>query len=190
MRDIKHLGFFKKLRASDKEIIKNHFISLDAEGRRLRFEHEVSDAYVSDYVDNIDDEHHLIHGFFKDGDLCGLGELVKISERWQSGAEAAFSVNKEYRNAGVGGELVDRILNCARNREVPVVHVCFLTSNGKMQHLASKNGAKFELHGDEIIAQISPSNPNYFSYWEEALNDGSSLFQAAIHNVHKANRAA
>ena len=54
------------------------------------------------------------------------------------GAEAAFSIEKEWQSSGVGTVLLERTLLSARNRGIKHMRMDCLASNRRMQQLARK----------------------------------------------------
>lgn len=190
MSNIIHLGQVRKLWFSEKNLFRDHLLRLDAESRRLRFERTVSDEFIHDYVDKIDERRYIIHGFFKEGKICGAAELVKTGENWQPVAEAAFSVDRIYQNSGVGSELMGRVIRSARNRNVRQLVIRCLASNAKMQHIASKFKAHLHFTSGEVVAELVPSDPTYFSYLEEAVDDGNGFLMATLDLQHRYMTAA
>ena len=58
----------------------------------------------------------VIYGYLVAGEVHAAAELRAIGESWDAEAEAAFSVEDGYQDAGVGTELLGRVVLTARNR--------------------------------------------------------------------------
>ena len=180
MDNIIHLGQCRRVWFAEKPLLLKHLLRLDDDGRRSRFRAVVSDEFIQNYVRKIDDSHHLVHGCFKDGEMCGAAELVKLDHSWGPAAEAAFSVDKEYQNQGIGTELMGRVIRSARNRGVRELHISCLASNTKMQSIASKYDAHLRFEDGETLADIYPSFATYYSLLEEAVDDGGGMMRAVL----------
>lgn len=180
MSNIIHLGQMRKMWFTEKDLFQDHLLRLDADSRRLRFGRTVGDEFINDYVDQIEESRHLIHGFFKDGKMCGAAELAKIGDTWAPMAEAAFSVDQLYQGAGIGTELMGRVIRSARNRNVRHLWITCLASNAKMQHIAQTYDAHMEVKDGDVIAELTTSSPTYFSFLEEAMDDGNGLVMAVL----------
>lgn len=190
MSTIIHLGQLRRMWFAEKPLFLNHLLRLDEESRRSRFGRIVSDEYIRSYVSKMDDSVHIVHGFFKEGKMCAAGELVKLGDTWSVAAEAAFSVDKIYQDAGIGTELMNRVIRSARNRNVHRLHITCLADNAKMLHIASKINAEVQVADGEIMAELTPSTPTYFSILEEALDDGNGVVQAVLDMQHRYMKAA
>ena len=62
----------------------------------------------------------IIHGYFIEGILRGVGEL-RSTDASSHHAEAAFSVEADWQRAGIGSELMQHTLLTARNRGIAKV---------------------------------------------------------------------
>ena len=54
-------------------------------------------------------------------------------------AEAAFSVERDWQDQGIGDALITRVIAAAQNRGVNRLDMICLPENRKMQHLAVKH---------------------------------------------------
>ena len=152
------MQLIRDLLPTDSEAIVAHLSALDAEDRRLRFGASVSDEAISQYVTGIAFWRAGLIGWFEDGRLIGLAELIYdqvpgLANVQRMQAELAVTVLPEHRNRGVASELLRRAMVCARNRNVAAVTMMCLLENRQMRHLASKFDAT--LHVEAIDRSVS-----------------------------------
>jgi GNAT superfamily N-acetyltransferase len=95
-------------------------------------------------------------------------------------AEAAFSVEKPYQDLGIGSELMGRVIRAARNRGIPRLYMSCLAENSKMQAIARKYDADLRFEYGEVIGEILPGSPNYFSIFAEAVEDRVGFMMAVL----------
>jgi GNAT superfamily N-acetyltransferase len=149
----------------------DHLLRLDADSRRLRFAHGVSDAFIKDYVSKINDLNSVVYGYFEGVEMRAAAELRKIGATWGHEAEGAFSVERGYQNAGIGSELMGRVIRSARNRAVHHLQMACLSENSRMQHIARKHQAVLRFANGEIEGSIEPEPGNVATLLDEAVDD-------------------
>src|SRR5690349_15288784 len=110
-------SYIRKLWPSDEAAFREHLLRLDAESRHDRFAMGVSDEFIRNYAERCFRLEGAIFGYFADGELRGAGELRMIGDDHRA-AEAAFSVEHDWRRHGVGKDLMERIVRAARNARV------------------------------------------------------------------------
>ncbi len=169
---------FRKLTIADRFAFEEHLLRLDPNDRRLRFWGGVRDEAVRDYCARLDWTAAVIMGAFVDGGLRGVGELVRVRVVPQMAAEIALSVEGSWQNAGVGTELLRRVLILARNRYIDRVYMLCLAENKKMQKIAGKFDANLTYQEGEVEGRIWPAWPSVFSVMEEASQDGHAMLNA------------
>ncbi len=94
----------------------------------------------------------IVCGAFVDGQLRGLVELRGLFQSWPSTAEAAFSVEPDWQNIGIGDALFERMFAMARNRGVRTIQMICLRENSRMRHLAAKHDARLHFNQDATEA--------------------------------------
>ena len=173
MSDIKtnHDGSIRKLWPTETEKFRDHLLRLDKDSRRMRFAHGVSDSFIEDYALRMCDMGSIVYAYVEDGEVRAAAELRKLSDVWGQEAEAAFSVEKTYQEQGIGSDLMGRVIRSARNRGVQRLYMSCLPANNKMQAIARKYEAELKFEYGEVVGQIVPSHPNYFSLMAEAVED-------------------
>jgi RimJ/RimL family protein N-acetyltransferase len=169
---------FRKLTAADAPLLAGHLKRLEPSDRQLRFWGGVTDASIDDYCAKLDWTAAIVIGAFVGGELRGVGELVRVRMVPRIMAEVAFSVEGPWQNAGLGTELLRRVLTVARNRCIDRVYMMCLAENRKMQKIARKFEAVLSFEEGEVEARILPAWPSYFSLMEEAVEDTRALFPA------------
>lgn len=171
---------FRKLWAADTAALKSHLLRLDQESRRMRFGTPVTDYFIDQYAENALGSHSIAHGYFVDGVLRGVAELRGFRGVEGGEAEAAFSVEVNFQNKGIGTELFSRTVLAARNRGVSKLFVNFLSQNARMQAIAKKFDAVVTYDSDGGHAEIEAPRANALSIWKEALTDGQDLADSMI----------
>jgi len=181
---------FRKLWVADSAALKAHLLRLDAESRRMRFGTPVSDFFIGQYADNALGSHSIAHGYFVDGVLRGVAELRGFRGVSGGEAEAAFSVEKQFQNRGIGTELFGRTVLAARNRGISKLFVNFLSQNQRMQAIAKKFDAVLTFDSDGVLGKIDAPRANALTYWKEALTDGEDIATSLLQSQERALRSA
>jgi GNAT superfamily N-acetyltransferase len=171
-------GVVRKLLPHEGGELLRHFLRLDDESRRARFHHAVSDDFLAAYTRYAVADGSVLYGWFCDGVLRAVGELHPLGG-WKR-AEAAFSVEPEHLECGVGWRLMDAIVTAARNRGVETLSVCWQQENRRMQALARKGAARLRFEADEVFGEIRPRRATGLSYLREAIGEMRLLADAII----------
>ncbi len=164
-------GSFRKLWPTETPAFRDHLLRLDRDSRRMRFAHSVSDAFIEDYSARMNDMGSIVFGYVEGSEVRAAAELRKLGDRWGTEAEAAFSVEKDFQDHGLGSELMGRVIRSARNRGIHRLYMSCLAENSKMQAIARKHEADLKFEYGEVIGEILPATPNYFSILAEAVED-------------------
>jgi GNAT superfamily N-acetyltransferase len=181
---------FRKLWVSDTAALKAHLLRLDPESRRMRFGTPVTDFFIAQYAENALGGHSISHGYFVDGVLRGVAELRGFRGVAGGEAEAAFSVEQDFQNRGIGTELFGRTVLAARNRGISKLFVNFLSQNQRMQAIAKKFDAILTFDSDGVHGKIDAPRANALSYWKEALTDGQDIAEAVLQSNARKLRSA
>jgi GNAT superfamily N-acetyltransferase len=181
---------FRKLWVSDTAALKAHLLRLDPESRRMRFGTPVTDYFIDHYAQHALGSHSISHGYFVDGVLRGVAELRGFRGVVGGEAEAAFSVEKDFQNKGIGTELFGRTVLAARNRGISKLFVNFLSQNARMQAIAKKFDAVLTFDSDGVQGKIDAPRANALSVWKEALTDGQDIANSVLQTHSRALRSA
>lgn len=173
-------GTIRKLWPTEVDKFRDHLLRLDAESRRMRFAHAVSNAFVVDYASRVHDMGSIVYCLLEAGKLRAAAELRKLSAFWGEEAEAAFSVERPWQERGIGTELMGRVIRAARNRGVKRLYMSCLAENGKMQSIARKYDAALRFEYGDVVGEIMPHGPDYFSVLAEEVDDRMSLMMAVL----------
>jgi ribosomal protein S18 acetylase RimI-like enzyme len=183
-------GSIRRLWPSEADAFRDHMLRLDKDSRRERFAHAVTDTFVSDYASRIGEQGSLVYGYVVDGKVRAVAELRKLGDSWGTEAEAAFSVEKEYQDQGIGSELMGRIIRAARNRGLQRLYMSCLAENTKIQAIARKYEAQLRFEYGEVIGEIVPETADYFSMIAEAVEDRVGFMMAVLDIQSKLMKAA
>jgi GNAT superfamily N-acetyltransferase len=183
-------GVIRRLWPTESDKFRDHLLRLDKESRRLRFAHSVSDAFIEDYASRMSEYGSLVYGYLVDGKVRGAAELRRLGDVWGEEAEAAFSVEKAYQDKGIGSDLMGRVVRSARNRRIRRLYMSCLAENAKMQVIARKHDAVLRFEYGEVIGEILPEHPDYFSMVAEAAEDRVGFMIAVLDLQSRLVRAA
>jgi GNAT superfamily N-acetyltransferase len=176
-----HGGVVRRLWPSDLPAFKEHLLRLDAKSRQDRFAMAVSDEFLANYAERCFGIDDVIFGYFVEGVMRGAGELRGVGLGVDSGsAEAAFSVEVDWRRRGVGGELLGRIVQAARNRGADTLYMSCLARNRAMQALARKYEADLQFDTDELTGRLVARTPSAAQLWNEWVDDATSYATAML----------
>jgi GNAT superfamily N-acetyltransferase len=164
-------GIVRKLWMRERQKLCDHLLRLDPDSRRMRFAHGVSDAFIKDYVQTINDLNAVVYGYFEGAEMRAAAELRKIGKAWGQDAEGAFSVERDYQNLGIGSELMGLLVRSARNRAVHHLHMACLVENSKMQRIARKHEAALRFAAGEVLGSIEPEPGNVATLLSQAVDD-------------------
>lgn len=174
-----------QLTETNREALRRHFLTLDAEDLRLRFEHVISEVTLMRYIDAIDFDHDAVFGVF-DGNL----ELSGVAHLGLRGEVAEFgvSVAPGHRGEGVGTALYRRAYEYCRNHRIQTLFVHCLHENAAMMHIARKAGMEIVTEANEVEAhlRVPPGDP--LSFTEELIDDRVGLFDLALKSQFLAAR--
>ncbi|MEW5965362.1 MAG: GNAT family N-acetyltransferase [Pseudomonadota bacterium] len=183
-------GASRKLWSTESDKFRDHLLRLDKESRRLRFAHGVSDAFIEDYAARMSEMGSIVYGHFVDGEIRAAAELRKLADTWGQDAEAAFSVERDYQDKGLGTELMGRVIRAARNRGVRSLYMSCLAENKKMQAIARKHDAELRFEYGEVVGEIVPDGASYFSMLAEAVDDRVGFMLAVLDLKSRSIKAA
>ena len=139
--------------------------------RRARFCGAVNDDGILEYAHNIFRGDSIICGASVDGQLRGIVELRGVFHSWRSTTEAAFSVEPDWQNIGIGAALFGRMFAMAQNRGVRTIQMICLKENSHMKHLVTKNHAMLRNDPDATEAVLHPHWPTPASVLEEFVGE-------------------
>ena len=183
-------GKIRKLLPTETEKFRDHLLRLDANGRQMRFAHGVSDRFIEDYAARSTELGGLIFAYIDEGEVRAAAELKKIGAQWSDEAEAAFSVESGLEGQGIGTALMGRVIQSARNRRIRHLIISCLAENQKMQHIARHYEAELRFEYGEVVGEIVPTSPNYFSILEEAVQDRVGYMLAILDIKSDVTKAA
>jgi len=134
-----------------------HFLALDDEDRRLRFNQPTRDRTIERYVEGIDFDIDVVFGYFSDPlTLEGVGHLTRLhDDERPHAAEFAVSVSRNARGCGIGTALFACALVRARGMRVQTLWLHFLSHNAAMMHIARKAGMTIQCAYGEADARLA-----------------------------------
>jgi len=167
----------QELRAGAKPALKNHFLALSPEDRRLRFGMVVSDPAIERYVEGIDFARDDVFSVVDHSlDLVAVAHVAFLDDS----AELGVSVLPEYRREGIGTALLVRARERARNRFVSKFFVHCLAENEAMLNVARKAGMKVVVEYGDADAMLELPPGDTASLTEEMMQQQVALFDYAL----------
>ncbi len=174
-------GEARRLWPSDLDAFRDHLLRLDGQSRFDRFAMATSDDFVRAYAERCFGIDDVIYGYFVDGVIRGAGELRAVAPgAHHSSAEAAFSVEEGWRRRGIGTELLNRIVQAARNRRAETLYMSCLAGNRAMQGLAKKFATELQFDDDALTGKLVARTPRAAAAWTEWMEDSSSFATAML----------
>jgi GNAT superfamily N-acetyltransferase len=182
----------RRLWPSDLPAFRDHLLRLDDYSRHMRFGGGVSDAFLRQYAEHCFGKGDLVFGAFVDRGLHGAGELRSREAIWTEQApfnrhiraEAAFSVEADFRKRGIGELLFGRIVEAARNHGVETIEIVCMPENAAMLRLAAKFKTEFAFDACQLTGKLTARRPTALSMMREVANDiadfGHAVFDAQI----------
>jgi len=180
----------RKLWPAELDLYQEHLIRLDRESRRLRFGMARSDAFIRDHAARVNDQKSLVYAYLEDGDVRAAAELRPLGSPPHAEAEAALSVEQPYQDGGLGTELLGRVIRAARNRGLRRLYMNCMIENKKMQRVAKKYDAVLQFERGDVIGELAPMAPNYFSIWHEIVENERGFVMAVLDFQRRMTRAA
>jgi RimJ/RimL family protein N-acetyltransferase len=173
-------GFIRRLLASESYLLKEHLQRLDAEARRRRFGHDVSDDTIASYASRAGDVGNITFGYFVEGEVRAVAELRPDALIRRDSAEVAFSVERSFINRGIATQLMGRVIQTARNRGLRHLLLVCMPDNAKMQAIARHYGAELKIADGSIVADVVPRSADYQSWVSEILDERLTYLHAAL----------
>ena len=171
-----------RLGESSRPELARHFLSLGAEDVRLRFGSMLSAPAIEEYVARIDFERDAVFGVHdEDLLLVGVAHVAFTDDV----AELGISVLAAHRGRGIGGALLARASEHARNRFVNRLYMHCLAENTAMMRLARRREMKICVDAGEANAFLSLPPADPASVTGEFVEQRLALFDYAL----KANAA-
>ena len=161
----------------------------------------MSDDFLVRYAEHCFGQGDLLYGAYVEGELVGAAELRSNMAIWSEQApfgrhihaEAAFSVEENYRRRGIGEKLFRRIQRAASNHGVETIEIFCLPDNVGMRSLAQKFKTHFTFEECNLTGRLRARGPTPFSLMREAAGDavdfGVSLFDARWRAINAAQGA-
>ncbi|UYW27097.1 GNAT family N-acetyltransferase [Methylorubrum extorquens] len=156
----------RRLWPSDGPAVHAFFLRLDPETRASRFMAAVGDRAAAAYAAQAMVAPGLIVGVFVDGTLRAIGELRPFGP---GQAEAALTVERGFRRAGLGLKLLRRLAEAARNRGLVELRLRCMPHNVAMRRLVAGLGAELRLTEGESEGAIRLAQPTPLSLWREGI---------------------
>lgn len=173
-------GEIRRLWPAERDIFTAHLLRLDAETRYDRFGTAVSDEFLINYAETTFGVGGLVYAYFEDGVVRGAAELRGLEDIVAQTGEAAFSVERDWRRRGIGGQLFGRLITAARNRSIRTLYLTCLPRNAAMRRLARKYEADLVAGYSDVEGVIATGGPTPFTILDEAMDNAQSFATLAL----------
>lgn len=179
---------FRRLVSSEIGELRAHLLRLSADDRRARFTGLVSDAFIDNYVNQLDWSRAILIGCEVDAVLRAVAELKPLRRHWPPAAEAAFSVEGPYQNRGLGTRLFRRISTVAANRGFRRLFALCVSANRRMRRIARGHAATMMDYDGETEGVVHLPWPTPLSYAQEALDTTLASFGSLTRTPRQTGR--
>lgn len=167
----------QRLRGNAREAYVAHLLALAGEDVRLRFGALLPAPSIAAYVARIDFRVDSIFGVFGDDmQLVGAVHLAFADDV----AELGVSVLEHGRRRGIGGALVARAAEHARNRATSRLYMHCLGENATMIRLARRAGMAVVVEAGDADAHVTLPPATPLSVTSEMLADRVALYDYAL----------
>jgi GNAT superfamily N-acetyltransferase len=154
-----------------------HLLMLPPEDVRLRFGATLASAGIATYVNGIDFDRDEVFGIHGDGlALIGAAHLGFSGDA----AELGVSVLSDHRGRGVGGALVARAAEHARNRQTSQLFMHCLAENTAMVRIARRAQMEVIISSGDAQAHVALPPADSRSIQSERLADHLALYDYAL----------
>ena len=160
----------------------NWLKGLNTQDRRLYFGIVVSDDYIDDLIERIESE-PTQHNFLVSYNCTGWLGVLHLARVSSTSIEFGLSVFEEYRNLGIGGDLLKEGIVWSRNRDYKRLYLHCVAWNRAMAHLADKHGLTMTHDGGDldVSAKLAPSS--WYSLHQENADINRRIFQLFLNRT-------
>ena len=154
-----------------------HLRALPREDIRLRFGAPLPAEAIDAYVARIDFDADALFAIHDEHlEPTGVAHVGIVDDT----AELGISVLPGHRGRGLGGALVARALDCARNRRIGRLWMHCLSENATMMRIAKRAGMAIVVDAGEADAWLALPAPDPASVASEFVADQVALFDYAL----------
>jgi len=167
----------QRLGSSAREAYLAHLGRLEPEDVRLRFGTTLSPGAIAAYVAGIDFDNDVLFGVYGDDlALIGAAHLAFGDDL----AEIGLSVLPVARRRGIGGALIARAAEHARNRARTRLYMHCLAENATMIRIARRAGMDVVVEAGDADAHVALPPATPMSHTSEMMADRVALFDYAL----------
>lgn len=166
-----------RLGANARDAYLAHLLALEGDDVRLRFGSPLSPAAIEAYVGRIDFDVDTIFGARGEAlELVGAAHVAFAGDF----AELGVSVVASHRRHGIGGALVARAAEHARNRLMPRLYMHCLAENAGMIRIARRAGMDVVIEAGDADAHVALEPATPLSVTSEMMADRVALYDHAL----------
>jgi RimJ/RimL family protein N-acetyltransferase len=155
---------------------------LNAEDRRLYFGIAVSDDYIDDLVERIE-SNPAQHTFLVSYNHTGWLGVLHIALVDNQAIEFGLSVFEEYRNLGIGSDLLREGIVWARNRDYQQLYLHCVRWNHAMAHLANKHGLDMTPESGDLDVSANLLPASWYSLQQETADVNRRIFHLFLNRT-------
>lgn len=165
------------------DVYAQHLKTLDDNDKATRFGYKISDQSIDSFILHIlyhKRDHHLFTAKI-DNVVVGFGHLARDENGW----ELAVSVDSNFQNQGIGGNLIEFMITWAKVHGITSLYMHCIANNKRIQHLSTKYGLKVILReGQDITAEMKVPSPNALDYTAEYFREQHNILTQIL-NLQK-----
>lgn len=129
---------FRRLTPADRALLFAHLWRLEPDCRRARFGEAVGDGFLRAYVTGTNFTNTLLYACLAGPEVRGVGELRSLGPMWGAECEAAVTVERPWRNLGIGAALMRGLLEEAERRSVSRIYLSGAPVGKAIQRVVEK----------------------------------------------------
>lgn len=152
-----------------------HLKGLSDQDKYSRFGSRMTDFAIDQLMLRIayhPEQHKLWGAFNNDDEIIGWGHMAEDGSSW----ELAVSVDTDYQGNGIGGRLIQEMLEWAKFHHINEVYMHCIEENKTIQHLALKHGLKTrERAYGERTAAIEVPEPSLLEANKQLLKEHNEI---------------
>lgn len=148
---------------------------LNAQDRRLYFGLAVTDDFIDQLVKRItaDVDQHIFLVSYNCTGWLGVLHIARVTDQ---SIEFGVSVYEEYRNFGIGSDLLKEGITWARNRGYRQLYLHCVKWNTAMAHLAAKHDLTMTHQDGDIDVTTRLAPPSWYSLQQETADVNRRIF--------------
>ena len=155
---------------------------LSTEDKRMYFGVLAQNEYIENLVEKIvaqPKQHHFLISYNHSG-WVGVLHIAQVDSQT---IEFGLSVTDQYRNLGIGSDLLKEGIVWARNRGYERLYLHCVSWNRSMAHLADKHGLEMSYESGDIDVSAKLAPASWYSMQQETADVNKRIFHLFLNRT-------